>query len=124
MVTSDIGSEEMELQEILGLEGVNLPDMVEDWRKKGVENISEEEIQKINAVFIAKQKAEMEMHHRKLGVVKGKGSRTKSVLQTTSGLTQKKKKGRRTNSEVLQKMGYMLINSGKMKALDAFSFGS
>jgi len=123
VVTSDIGSEDIELQEIPGLEGVNILDMVEDWRKKGVENILEEEIWKINTVIIAKQKAEMEMHHRKLGVVKGKGARMKSVLQTTSGSTQKKKRGHRTNSEVLQEMGYMLINSGKMKALDSFSFG-
>lgn len=124
MFTSDIGNEEMELHEVLGLEGVNLPDMVEDWRKNGMENISKEEVRKINEILIAKQKAKLEMQNRKLGVAKGMGLRTKSVLQTTSGSNQRKKRGRKSNNEALQEMGHFLLNFGKMKALEAFSIRS
>jgi len=121
MLISDIGSEEMELNEVLEQEGVNLPDMVEDWRKKGMENISEEEVRKINEIFIAKQKAEMEMQNKNLGIAKGMGLRTKSLLQTSTSSKQRKKRGRRSNNEALQEMGQMLLNSGKKKALEAFS---
>lgn len=34
MLISDIGSDEMELNDILEQEGVNVPDMVENWKKK------------------------------------------------------------------------------------------
>lgn len=42
MLISDVGSEEMELNEVLEQEGVNLPVMVENWKTQGIENISEE----------------------------------------------------------------------------------
>ena len=101
MLISDIGNEEMELNEVLEQEGVNLPDMVEDWRKKGMENISEEEVRKINEIFIAKQKAEMDMQNKNLGMAKGMGLRTKSLLQTSTSSKQRKKRGRRSNNEAL-----------------------
>jgi len=60
MITSDGGSEEMELNEVLEKEGVNLPDMEKHWRTQGLENIPEEEIRKISDLFIARQKAELD----------------------------------------------------------------
>jgi len=42
MLTSDGGSEELELNEVLEKEGVNLPVMEENWRTQGLENIPEE----------------------------------------------------------------------------------
>lgn len=39
MMISDVGSEEMELNEILEQEGVNLLVMVENWKMQGMENI-------------------------------------------------------------------------------------
>ena len=53
MLISDIRTEEMELNDILEQEGVNLPDMVENWEKKGMEHISEEEVKRINDILIA-----------------------------------------------------------------------
>jgi len=41
MLTSDGGSEEMELNKILEQAGINLPVMEENWKTQGIENISE-----------------------------------------------------------------------------------
>lgn len=71
MLTSDGGSDDMELNEVLEKEGVNLPAMEKQWRAQGLENIPEEEIKKISDLFIARQKAELDKQNRRLGVEKG-----------------------------------------------------
>jgi len=121
MLISDIGSDEMELSDILKQEEVNLAYMVETWKKKGMEHISEEEVRRINDIFIAQQRAEIEMQSKNLGVAKGIGLRTKGPLQTSTSSKQRKKRGQRSNNEELQELGQMLLNSGKMKAPEAFS---
>jgi len=73
MLISDIGSDEMEINDILEQEGVNLPDMVQNWKKKGMEHISEEEVRRINEILIARQRAEIDMQSKNLGVAKGIG---------------------------------------------------
>eukprot|EP00253_Pinus_taeda_P012372 PITA_12372 len=60
MLTSDGGSEDLELEEVLAREGMNLPGIAEKWKTQGIENAPEEEIRKINDMFIARQKAELE----------------------------------------------------------------
>lgn len=73
MLTSEIGREGMELNDILEQEGVDLPNMVENWKKKGMEHISEEEVKRINDILIARQRAEMELQSKSLGIAKGLG---------------------------------------------------
>lgn len=99
MLISDIRSEEMKLNEVLEKEGVNLPDMVENWKKKGMENISEEEVRKINEIFIAKHKVEINMQNKNLGIAKGMGHRTKSLLQTSTS----SKRGRREGANPIMR---------------------
>jgi len=71
ILISDIGSEDMELNDILEQEGMNLLDMVENWKKKRMEHISEEEVKRINDILIARQRVEMEMQSKSLGIAKG-----------------------------------------------------
>jgi len=101
MLISDIGSEEMELNEVLEQEGVNLPNMVENRKKQGMENISEEEIRRINELFVARQKEEMDKQNKNLGIVKGMRLHTKSLLHTSTSSKQRKKRGYRSNNEAL-----------------------
>lgn len=53
MMTSEMGLEDMELSDILEQEGMDLPNMVEQWKKKGIAHKSEEEVNRINTLFIA-----------------------------------------------------------------------
>jgi len=101
MLTNDGGSEEMELNEALEKEGVNLPVMEENWKTQGLENIPEEELRKISDLFIARQKVELERKNKRLGTATGTRNHSKSISLNPIGLKQKKKRGRRTNGEVL-----------------------
>lgn len=120
MLTSDGESEEIDLNKVLEKEGVNLPDMEIQWKTQGLENIREEEIRKISDLFIARQKAELDRQNRSLGIAKGTGNHSKSIFLNPTCRTQRKKRGRRKNGEVLHDLGILVINSGKMKALHAF----
>ena len=124
MMTSEMGLEDMELSDILEQEGMDIPNMVEQWKNKGVEHISEEEVNRINTLFIARQKAEMDMQRRSLGTTKGLGVRAQGLHQTTTNPKHQKKWGIRTNNEALQELGQILLNLGKMKALKAFTLSS
>lgn len=120
MLTSDGRSEDQEWEEALAREGMNLPVIAENWKARGIENAPEEEIRKVNDLFIARQKEELEKKNRKLGIVKGNSFHSKSLLWKSSSSKQKKRRGRRTSGEVLQELDMILINSGKMKPLSAF----
>jgi len=120
MLISDGGSEDLELEEALAREGMNLPIIAKNWKTQGIENAPEEEIKKINDLFIARQKAEIEKQNRKLGIARGSGCHSKGLSWNSSNSKQKKRRGRRTSGEELQELGMIMINSGKMKALSAF----
>jgi len=57
-------------------------------------------------------------------MAKGLGIRTQGLHQTSLNSKHRKKRGRRTNNEALKELGQMLLNLGKMKALEAFSLSS
>jgi len=120
MLNSDGGSDELELNEALEKAGVNLPALEENWKAKGIENVPEEELKKISDLFIARQKAELDRQNRRLGIATGTGNHSKNISLNPTGFKQKKKRGRRTNGEVLHDLGILMLNSGKMKALNAF----
>lgn len=120
MITSDGGSEEVELNEALEKEGVNLPVMDENWKTQGLEKIPEEELRKISDLFIARQKTELDRKNRRLGIVTGTGNHSKSISHNLTVLKKKKKRGRRTNREVLQDLRILMLNLGKIKALNSF----
>lgn len=120
MLTSEGGSEDLELEETLAMEGIDLPTIIESWRTRGIEAAPEEEIKKVNELFIARQKAELEKQNRKLGIVRGSNPHYKELLGKTSGSKQKRRRSRKTSREVLQELGEMLRNAGKIKQLSAF----
>lgn len=120
MLTSDGGSEDLELNEVLEKEGVNLPAMEKQWKTQGLDNIPEEEIRKIRDLFIAKQQAVLDKQKNRLGITKGTGNHPKNLSIHSIGRKQNKRRGRRTNGEVLHDLGIFLINSGKIKDLHSF----
>lgn len=124
MMTSKMGLEDMDLTDILQWKGMDLPNMLEQWKKKGIEHISEEEVNRINTLFIARQQEEMDMQKRSLETKKGLGVRAQGLHQTITNPKHQKKRGRRTNNEALQELSHMRLNSGKMKALEAFTLTS
>ena len=124
MALTKIGTKDLDLSDILEKEGMDLNTIVEQWKQKGVDHIPEEEIERINFLFLSRQDATLRGQKRNLGATKGLGIKVQTLHHMHSSTKHKNKRGRRTNNEALQELGQMLINSGKMKALEAFPFSS
>jgi len=120
MLTSEAGSEDLELEDTLAMEGMDLTTLVEIWRAKGIEAVPEEEIRKVKDLFIARQKAVIEKQKNKLGIIKGSIPHYKAILGKTSGSRHKRRRGRKSSGEHLQELGEMLINAGKIKQLSDY----
>lgn len=117
MDTSEIGSEDQELNETLVMEGLDLSALVDKWRKEGIENAPEEEISKVKDLFIARQKALMDKQTHRLGVCKEGKNQQKTTLGKIAGSVNKRRRGRKSNGELLQDMGEILLNAGQIKQL-------
>ena len=124
MTASEIGTEDMELNDILKREGMDLNTVVEQWKQKGVEHIPKEEIDRVNFLFLTRQDAELKGLKRGFGATKGLGIKAQVLNQANHNVRHRKKRGRRTNDEALHELGQLLLNSGKMKTLEAFTFSS
>ena len=124
MVLSEQGKEDLELGEILEKEGLDLNSIVEQWKQKGLDKIPEEEINWVNHLFLTRQDAASKGIKRGRGATKGLGIKSQTLHHTQASSHHKKKRGRRSDKDALLELGQMLINSGKMKALEAFSFSS
>ena len=79
---------------------------------------------RVNFFFLSRQNAALRRQRRGLGTTKGLGIKTQNLHQTYFNAKHKKKRGRRTNNEALHELGQMLINSSKMKVLEAFPLSS
>ena len=55
MALSELGTEDLELGEIVEKEGLDLNSIVEQWRQKGIDKIPEEEINRVNHLFLTRQ---------------------------------------------------------------------
>ena len=103
---------------------MDLNTILEQWKQKGVEHIPEEEIDRVNFLFLSRQDATLRGKKTGLGTTKGLGIKAQNLHQTHSTKKHRKKRGRRTNNEALHELGQMLTNSSKMKALEDFPFSS
>ena len=124
MVLSELGTEDLKLGETLEREGLDLNSKVEQWKQKGIDKIREEEINRVNYLFLTRQDAALKGMKRGREATKGLGVKSQTLHQTQASLKHRRKQGRRSNNDALHELGQMLINSGKMKALEAFSFSS
>jgi hypothetical protein len=98
-------------------EGIDLPNILEQWKRQGVDNVPAEQLDRIQYLFLLREEAKSrglkrthgEIGH--LGIKAGEGQPQLSPKQT------RRKKGRKSNNVALQELGALLINSGKIKNL-------
>lgn len=124
MISSEMGTEDMELSDILEKEDMDLNSMLEQWKQKGMEHVPDEEIDRIDYLFLSRHDAELHGIKRSHGATKSLGVNAQGLHLTRSNAKHRKKRGRRTNKEALFELGQLLLNSGKMKTLEAFTFTS
>lgn len=54
MTLSEVGTEDQDLNDTLEQEWMDLKTVVEQWKQKGVEHIPEEEIDRVNFLFLSR----------------------------------------------------------------------
>jgi hypothetical protein len=117
MTPREVGTEDLDLRDIIEREGIDLPNILEQWKKQGVDNVPAEQLDHIQYLFLLREEAKSrgikhthsEIGH--LGIKAGEGNPQHSPKKT------KRKKGGKSNSVDLQELGALLINSGKIKNL-------
>ena len=82
MVLSELGTEESELGEILEKEGLDLNSIVEQWKQKGIDKIPEEEINRVNYLFLTRQDAALKGMKQGREATKGLGVKSQTLQQT------------------------------------------
>ena len=83
MTSSEIGTEDLEFSDILEREGMEFNTMVEKWKKKGMEHIPEEEVDRVNFLFLTRQDAEIKGQKRGFGQRSDLESKSKVYIKQT-----------------------------------------
>jgi hypothetical protein len=112
---SEVGMEDPDLRDIVEREGIDLPNILEQWKRQGIDNLPGEQLDRIQYLFLLREESKSiglkrthgEIGH--LGIKAGEGQPQLSPKQT------RRKKGRKSKSVALQELGALLINSGKIK---------
>jgi hypothetical protein len=115
MTPSEVGTEDPDLRDIVEREGIDLPNILEQWKRQGIDNVPVEQLDHIQYLFLLREEEKSrglkcthgEIGH--LGIKTGEGQLQLSPKQT------RRKKGRKSNNVALQELGALLINSGKIK---------
>jgi hypothetical protein len=117
MTPSKVGTEDPDLRDIVEREGIDLLNILEQWKKQGVDNVPVEQLDRIQYLFLLREEEKSRgikcMHGEigHLGMKVGEGQSQQSPKQT------RQNKDRKSNIVALQELGALLINSGKIKKL-------
>ena len=98
-------------------EGIDLPNILEQWKRQGVDKVPIEKFDRIQYLFLLREevKARGQKHtHRDIGHL---GVKVDEGQPQLSAKKTRRKKGKKSNSVALQEIGALLINSGKIKKL-------
>jgi hypothetical protein len=117
MTPSKVGTEYLDLRDIVESEGIDLSNILEQWKRQGVENVSAEQLDRIQYMFLLREEAKsrgLKGTHGDIGHVGIKAGEGQLQL---SPKQMRREKGRNSNNIALQELGALLINSGKIKNL-------
>jgi hypothetical protein len=117
MTPSEVGTEDPDLRDLVEKEGIDLSNILEQWKRQGIDNVPTKQLDRIQYLFLLREEAKArgqkcthgEIGH--LGVKSYEGQPQLSPKQT------RRKNGRKSNSVALQELGALLINSSKIKKL-------
>jgi hypothetical protein len=117
MTPSEVGTKDPNLRDIVEREGIDLLNILEQWKRQGVDNVPVEQLDRIQYLFLLREEAKsrgLKRTHREIGHLGIKTSKGQLLLIPKQA---RRKKGRISNSVALQELGALLINSGKIKKL-------
>jgi hypothetical protein len=105
MTPSEVGMKDLDLRDIVEREGIDLSNILEQWKKQGVDNVPAEQLDRIQYLFLLREEAKFrgikrvhdEIGH--MGIKAGEGKPQHSPKQT------RQKEGKKSNNVALQELG-------------------
>jgi hypothetical protein len=76
MTPSEVGTEDPDLRDIVEREGIDLPNILEQWKKQGVDNIPMEQLDRIQYLFLLREEAKTRGIKRMHGEIGNLGIKT------------------------------------------------
>jgi hypothetical protein len=55
MTPSEVGTEDPDLRDIVEREGIDLPNILEQWKRQGVDNVPAEQLDRIQYLFLLRE---------------------------------------------------------------------
>jgi hypothetical protein len=117
MTPSEVGTEDPDLRDLVEREGIDLPNILEQWKRQGVDNVPTEQLDHIQYLFLLREEAKARGLKRTHGEIGHLGVKADEGQPQLSPKQTRRKKGRKSNNVALQELGALLINSGKIKKL-------
>jgi hypothetical protein len=117
MTPSEVGTKDPDLRDIVEREGIDLPNILEQWKRQGVDNVPAEQLDHIQYLFLLREEEKSRGTKRMHGEIGHLGIKTGDGQPQHSPKQARRKKGRKSNNVALQELGALLINSGKIKNL-------
>lgn len=122
MIQSEIDLEDHELQEILGKENLDLEGFLGQGSTGGIDSLLQEDCNKIQKLFLWKTQ-DTDLENGKISEKQER--RGLKIMKAIPGLATRnagKNKGRKKKKDLLMECGKLMIDSGKMKDLNSYSF--
>ena len=107
----------MDIRDIVEREGIDLTNILEQWKKHGVDNVPTEQLDCIQYLFLLREEVKSRGIKRMHGEIEHLGIKASKGIPQHSPKQTRRKKVRKSNSVALQELGALLINSGKIKKL-------
>jgi hypothetical protein len=117
MTPSEVGTEDLKLRDHVEREGINITNILEQWKRQGVDNVPTEQLDCIQYLFLLREEAKSRCLKRTHGEIGHLGVKAGEGKPQLSPKKMRRKKGRKSNSVYLQELGALLIKSGKIKKL-------
>jgi hypothetical protein len=70
MTPSEVGTKDLDLRDIVEREGIDLPNILEQWKRQGVDNVPTEQLDCIQYMFFLREEAKsrgIKRTHREIG---------------------------------------------------------
>jgi hypothetical protein len=89
MTPSEVGMEDLDLKDIVEREGIDLPNILEQWKRRGMDNVPTKQLDRIQYLFLLREEAKsrgLKRMHREighLGIKAGKGQPQLSPKKTS-----------------------------------------
>jgi hypothetical protein len=101
MTPSEVGTEDLELRDLVEREGIDLMNILEQWKRQGVDNVPTEQLDRIQYLFLLREEAKARGLKRAHGEIGHLGVKSGEVQPQLSPKQMRRKKGRKSNSVAL-----------------------